>query len=70
MNFWGWFLKDYEGGTGGIGALVPKTRADSELIIGDIAWHDDELVDNVDLTLQISYQYHKDDTLFHFLPPG
>ncbi|MCI5161510.1 MAG: TonB-dependent receptor [Candidatus Electrothrix sp. AX5] len=70
VHFWGWFLKDYEGGTGGIGALGPKTRANSELIIGDIAWHDDELVDNVDLTLQISYQYHKDDTLFHFLPPG
>ncbi|WPD21011.1 MAG: TonB-dependent receptor [Candidatus Electrothrix scaldis] len=70
VRLWGWFLSDYEGGTGGIGALGPETRVNSDLILGDITWHDDELVDDVDLTVQMSYQYHKDDTLFQLLPSG
>ncbi len=70
VRFWGWFLNDYEGGTGGGGALGPKTKVNSEQIFSDMIWHDDELVDNVDLTVQLSYLYRKDDVLYQVLPPG
>jgi iron complex outermembrane receptor protein len=70
VRLWGWFLKDYEGGTGSAGALGPETRVNSEQILSDITWHDDELVNNFDLTAQLSYLYRKDDVLYQLLPPG
>ncbi|MCW5202171.1 TonB-dependent receptor [Desulfobulbus sp. US4] len=70
VRLWGWFLNDYQGGTGSAGALGPETVVDSEQILSDITWHDDELINDVDLTVRLSYLYYKDDTLFQVLPPG
>ncbi|MCI5164714.1 MAG: TonB-dependent receptor [Candidatus Electrothrix sp. GM3_4] len=70
VHLWGWFLNDYEGGTGSAGALGSETRVNTDLISGDIAWHDDKLADNLDLTMQLTYLYCKDDVLYQGLPPG
>ncbi len=70
VRLWGWFLSDYQGGTGSAGALGPETRVNTDLILGDIAWHDDDLADDLGLTLQLTYLYCKDDVLYQGLPPG
>jgi len=70
VHLWGWFLHDYEGGTNSTGSLSPENKVNGEQILSDITWHDDELVDDVDLTVQLSYLYRKDDVLYQVLPPG
>lgn len=42
----------------------------NDQILGDITWSDDELTNNLGLTLQLSYLYRKDDVLYQLLPPG
>ena len=70
VRFWGWFLNDYQGGTGSAGALGPKSKVNTDQISGDITWSNDELINNLGLTLQLSYLYRKDDVLYQLLPPG
>ncbi|CAK8711493.1 Iron complex outermembrane recepter protein [Candidatus Electrothrix laxa] len=70
IRFWGWFLDDYEGGTGSAGALGPETNINSEQILGDITWHDEKLIDDVEFTAQLSYLYRKEDAIYQGLPPG
>ncbi|MCI5125260.1 MAG: TonB-dependent receptor [Candidatus Electrothrix sp. AR5] len=70
VRLWGWFLKDYEGGIGFVEALVPETKINSDQILSEVIWHDDELTEHLDLTVQLSYQYRKDDALYQVLPPG
>ncbi|MCI5121069.1 MAG: TonB-dependent receptor, partial [Candidatus Electrothrix sp. AUS4] len=70
VRLWGWFLNDYEAGTGGAGALGPETNVDSNQILSDITWQHDELLENFDFSVQLSYLRYKDDTLFQLLPPG
>ncbi|MCI5208554.1 MAG: TonB-dependent receptor, partial [Candidatus Electrothrix sp. ATG2] len=70
VRLWGWFLNDYQAGTNSTGSLAPENKVNGEQILSDITWHDDKLVDNVDLTVQLSYLYRKDDVLYQLLPPG
>ncbi|CAK8723459.1 Iron complex outermembrane recepter protein [Candidatus Electrothrix aarhusensis] len=70
IYLWGWFLNDYEGGTGSAGSLGPETKVDSNLFLGDITWQDNELVDNFEFSIQLNYLYYKDETIFQMLPPG
>ncbi|WLE98234.1 MAG: TonB-dependent receptor [Candidatus Electrothrix communis] len=70
VRLWGWFLNDYQGGTGSAGALGPETKVNADQILSDIIWHDDELINDVDLTVQLSYLYRKDDVLYQLLPSG
>lgn len=70
MRLWGWFLDDYKGGTGSAGALGPETKVDSSLFLSDITWQDNDLVDNFNFSIQLSYLYYKDDTIFQVLPSG
>ncbi len=70
VRLWGGFLNNYEGGTGSAGALGPETKVNTDLILGDIAWHDDKLAGNLGLTMKLTYLYCKDDVLYQLLPPG
>lgn len=70
IRFWGWFLNDYEGGTGSAGALGPESKINSEQILSDITWKNEDSIENFSLTAQLNYLYRKEDVLYQFLPPG
>ncbi|MCP4683339.1 MAG: TonB-dependent receptor [Desulfobacterales bacterium] len=69
VRFWGWFLNNYKGGTGVAGALGPESEINSNLLSADISWHDENLLDHSEFTVQMNYQFHKDDTMSQVLPP-
>jgi iron complex outermembrane receptor protein len=70
IRLWGWFLNDYEGGTGGVDALGPESKINSEQFLSDITWHGGNIIEDFDFTAQAHYLYRREDIIYQMLPPG
>lgn len=70
IRFWSWLQDDAGMGAGGARALDPSGTQDVSQFLADVTYHNNDLFEDSDMSLRLSYVYRKEDSFFTLFPPG